>query len=150
MQAVSGPNLWLAAGVLGCGSGACAPQPPGSDSAPAPLTPVARSALVTLEAGPAAAGLVLRLRHTADGTAVSVTDLTVSVDGKGQLAMRRADGSWFVPLSNAALANDRLEVVVAHDGIREVLGGGLTLPREGRPAPRPPGGTARGAAGPKQ
>src|SRR5256885_16541398 len=78
MQAVSGPNLWLAAGVLACSALACAPQPHGSDSAPAPLTPVAGSALVTLEAGPAAAGLVLRLRHTADGTAVSVTDLTVS------------------------------------------------------------------------
>src|SRR2546429_3392339 len=51
------------------------------------------------------------------------SDLTVSVDGKSQLAMRRADGSWFVPLSNALLADDRLEVVVAHDGIREVLGG---------------------------
>src|SRR2546429_9310669 len=54
------------------------------------------------------------------------SDLTVSVDGKSQLAMRRADGSWFVPLSNALLADDRLEVVVAHDGIREVLGGGWT------------------------
>src|SRR2546429_3670647 len=70
------------------------------------------------------------------------SDLTVSVDGKSQLAMRRADGSWFVPLSNALLADDRLEVVVAHDGIREVLGGRLTLPGGSSAAPRPARGTA--------
>ena len=142
MQAVSGPNLWLAAGVLACSALACAPQPHGSDSAPAPLTPVAGSALVTLEAGPAAAGLVLLLRHTADGTAVSVTDLTVSVDGRSQLAMRRADGSWFVPLSNAALANDRLEVVVTHDGIREALAGRIIVPGAGATSARNVSGTA--------
>src|SRR5256884_8932596 len=60
------------------------------------------------------------------------SDLTVSIDGKSQLAMRRADGSWFVPLSNALLADARLEVVVAHDGIREVLGGRIPVAGEGR------------------
>jgi len=56
--------------------------------------------------------------------------------------MRRADGSWFVPLSNALLADDRLEVVVAHDGIREVLGGRITVAGEGSAAARHAGGTA--------
>jgi hypothetical protein len=140
MQCVSGLNSWLAAGVLACSSLVCAAQLRASESAPAALAPVAHSALVTLEAGPAPAGLVLRLRHTADDTPVSVTDLTVSVDGKSQLAMRRADGSWFVPLSKAAPAHDRLEVVVAHDGIREVLGGRITVTGEGG------GGNASGAA----
>src|SRR5207253_10638006 len=141
MQAVSGLNSSLAAGVLACGSLLRAAPPRAADSAPGPLTPVAHSALVTLEAGPAPAGLVLRLRHTADDTPVSVTDLTVSVDGKSQLAMRRADGSWFVPLSNALLADDRLEVVVAHDGIREVLGGGITVARASSADERHHGGT---------
>src|ERR1700738_3629472 len=131
MQAVSGLN-WLAAGVLTCGALACGPQLHASDSAAVPLTPVAHSALVTLEAGPAAAGLVLRLRHTADRTPPSVTHLTVSVDGRSQLAMRREDGSWFVPLSNAAITDDQLEVVVAHDGIREVLSGRISVPRAAR------------------
>src|SRR2546421_10256969 len=137
MQSVSGLNSSLAAGVLACGSLLCAAPLRASDSAPGPLTPVAHSALVTLEAGPAPAGLVLRLRHTADDTPVAGTDLTVAVDGKSQLAMRRADGSWFVPLSNAVLADDRLEVVVAHDGIREVLGGRITVPRASSGAARP-------------
>jgi hypothetical protein len=129
--AVSGLNLWLAAGALACSSLVCSPQLYASDSAAAAPTPVAHSALVTLEAGPSPAGLLLRLRHTADQTPLSVTDLRVSVAGKSQLALRRADGSWFVPLSNAASADDQLEVVVAHDGIREVLSGRITVPGAG-------------------
>ena len=136
MQAVSGLNWWLAAGVLACSSLLCAPLLQASDSAAAPLTPVAHSALVTLEAGPTAAGLVLRLRHTADQTPLSVTDLTVSVDGKSQLAMRRADGSWFVPLPGAAPANEQLDVVVAHDGIREALSGRISFAGAGTPGAR--------------
>ena len=143
MQAVSGLNLWLAAGVLACSSLVCARPLHASDSAAAPLTPVAHSALVTLEAGPTATGLVLRLRHTTDQTPVSVTDLTVSVDGKSQLAMRRADGSWFVPLSGAAAANEQLDVVVAHDGIREALSGRITFAGAGTP---PSARNANGAA----
>ena len=141
MQAVSGLN-WLAAGVLACSASVCGPQPHASDSAAAPLTPVAHSALVTLEAGPAAAGLVLRLRHTADQTPLSVTDLTVSVDGRSELAMRREDGSWFVPLSNAAITDDQLEVVVAHDGIREVLSGRISVPGAASGSARNAGGAA--------
>ena len=42
--------------------------------------------------------------------------------------MRRADGSWFVPLSGgAAPANEQLDVMVAHDGIREALSGRVTV-----------------------
>jgi hypothetical protein len=140
MQAVSGLNSRLAAGVLACSSLLCAPQLHAADSPAAPPTPVAHSALVTLEAGPTAAGLVLRLRHTADQTPLSVTDLTVSVDGKSQLAMRRADGSWFVPLPGAAVANEQLDVVVAHDGIREALSGRITVAGAGT-------GSARNASG---
>jgi len=142
MRCVSGPNSWLAAGVLACSSLVCAAQLRASDSAPAPLTPVAHSALVTLEAGPAPAGLVLRLRHTADETPVSVTDLTVSVDGRSQLAMRRADGSWFVPLSDAIITDAHLEVVVAHDGIREILSGRIAIPGARTGSARNASGTA--------
>jgi hypothetical protein len=141
MQAVSGLN-WLAAGVLACSALVCGSQLHASDSAAAPLTPVAHSALVTLEAGPAAAGLLLRLRHTADQTPLSVTDLTVSVDGRSELAMRREDGSWFVPLSNAAITDNQLEVVVAHDGIREVLSGRISVPGAGSGSARNPSGAA--------
>ena len=140
MRAVSGLK-WLVAGVVACSALACGPQLHAYDSAAVPLTPVAHSALVTLEAGPAAAGLVLRLRHTADQTPLSVTDLTVSVDGRSQLAMRREDGSWFVPLSDA-ITDDQLEVVVTHDGIREILSGRITVPGAGSGSARNAGGAA--------
>ena len=39
----------------------------------------------------------------------------------------RADGSWFVLLSHVAITDDQLEVVVAHDGIREALSGRVTV-----------------------
>src|SRR2546430_17641666 len=80
MQAVSGLNSSLAAGVLACGSLLCAAPLRASDSAPGPLTPVAHSALVTLEAGPPPPGLALRPRHTADDTPASGTDLTGARD----------------------------------------------------------------------
>jgi len=53
MQAVSGLNSSLAAGVLACGSLLCAAPLRASVSGPGALSPVAHSALVTLEAGPA-------------------------------------------------------------------------------------------------
>src|SRR5437868_6334430 len=61
---------------------------------------------------------------------------------RAALELRRADGSWFVPLSNALLADDRLEVVVAHDDIREVLGGRITVAGAGSAAAHHAGGTA--------
>ena len=140
MRAVSGLK-WLVAGVVACSALACGPQLHASDSTAVPLTPVAHSALVTLEAGPAAAGLVLGLRHTADQTPLSVTDLTVSVDGRSELAMRREDGSWFVPLSDA-ITDAHLEVVVAHDGIREILSGRITIPAARTGGARNASGTA--------
>jgi hypothetical protein len=140
MPAVAGANLWLASSVLAYTALVCGPLP-ASDSA-AQLTPVAHSALATLEAGATTSGLVLRLRHTTDQTPLSVTDLTVSVDGRSELAMRRADGSWFVPLSSAAPANDQLEVVVAHDGIREILSGRISVPTAGTTSARNASSTA--------
>ncbi|HKB49689.1 MAG TPA: hypothetical protein VKC57_18405, partial [Ktedonobacterales bacterium] len=70
-----------------------------------------------------------------------VTDLTVSVDGRSELAMRREDGSWFVPLSHA-ITDAHLEVVVAHDGIREILSGRIAIPGARTGSARNASGTA--------
>jgi hypothetical protein len=56
--------------------------------------------------------------------------------------MRRADGSWFVPLPGVALANEQLDVVVAHDGIREALSGRFTVAGAGTPGARNANGAA--------
>ncbi len=155
MRCVSGLKLWLVAMVLAGGSLPCDAQPRAPDASSEPLTVMARSALVTLEAGAAPAGLTLRLRRAADQTPLAATDLTVSVEGRNESATARGDGSWSVPLTRPVTAGDRLEVVVAHDGIREVLGGrfaapgttpplGAGTPAAGASAARPPGASPAG------
>jgi len=128
MRGVSGLRLWLVAMALAGGSLPCAGEPRAADSGSAPLTAVARSALVSLEADAAPAGLTLRLRRAADQTPLPATELRVSVAGRTAPATARADGSWFAPLAVGVGAGDGLEVVVAHDGIREVLSARFLAP----------------------
>ena len=120
----------ITAGALLLMTLAAAAEPP----AP-PFTPLAHSALVTLEGGTTPTGIVLRARHSPDQTPLAVTDLTVRVDGHEQPALRRADGSWFVPLPPPARRADAtLQVQLTHDGVRELLDG-----RIARPDPAAPG-----------
>lgn len=128
MRGVSGLRLWLVAMALAGGSLPCAGEPRAADSGSVPLTAVARSALVSLEADAAPAGLTLRLRRAADQTPLPATELRVSVAGRTAPATARADGSWFAPLAVGVGAGDGLEVVVAHDGIREVLSARFLAP----------------------
>jgi hypothetical protein len=130
MCRVSGLYLWVAVGVLAGVQASASPQPP----------PIAQSAQVTLTGGVSQAGLTLRARPTLSGAALDVTDLTVSVDGVHVPATRQADGSWIAPLP--AARGGRLEVVVQHDGISEVLSGSLPAPA-GSGAALPEGKRAR-------
>ena len=100
--------------------------------AAARFLPIAQSAQLTLEGSTAPAGLTLRLRATVPGAAVSVTDVSVSLDGVSTPARRQADGSWLVPLRPARTARDgKLDVLVVHDGIREVLSSRIAPPPAG-------------------
>ena len=113
-------------GVLACAVQAAEPAAPA-------FTPVAHSSQVTLEAATTPADLILRL-HRSEGTApLSVTELTVSIDGRNAAATPRTEGTWSVswPASGEGAAQRRLEVVIAHDGIREVLAGELPAPGGG-------------------
>jgi hypothetical protein len=90
--------------------------------------PLAQSAQVLVEAARTPQGLSLRFARTTGGTPLPVSELTASVAGRNLPATRQGDGSWLLP---GALAADRLELVVGHDGIRELLsasvpGGGST------------------------
>src|SRR5881227_1818676 len=76
----------------------------------------------------ALAGGTLRLRRAADQTPLPATGVTVSVAGRNAPATASADGSWFAPLPTAVGAGDTLEVVVAHDGIRELLSARFAAP----------------------
>jgi hypothetical protein len=116
-------SAWLAAGALGCAAAALQA---------AEFLPIAQSAQLALQGSATPAGLTLRIGPTITAAAVSVTDLSVSLDGVSEPAMRQADGSWFVPLPATRTARGgKLEVFVLHDGIREVLSGRIVLPAAG-------------------
>ena len=94
--------------------------------APAPLPPLAHSAILAVDAARAAGGLVLRVRRATDQTPLVVNDLAVMIDGKSESATARPDGSWFVPRPTGAHDTGKtIEVTVGHDGIHEVLSGRL-------------------------
>jgi hypothetical protein len=115
-----------------------------------PLAPLAHSALLAVDAAPAAGGLVLRVRRAAGETPLQVSDVAVTIDGRSEPAALRADGTWFVPRpAGAKDAGKTLEVAVGHDGIHEVLSGRLAA--AGAPGPATPGAaSASGSSRQKQ
>jgi hypothetical protein len=131
MRGMSGLRAWLAAGAFACTAPLLA--------AAAELAPIAHSAQITVEGKETSTGLTLRVRPTAPGAALTVTDVAVAVGGKSERALPQADGTWLVPLPAARSAGaGRLDVFVVHDGIREVLSGHIGAP--------PPAATATTAA----
>ena len=119
--------LAMTAGALICGALAWADSPPG----PA-FTPLAHSALVSVEGVVAADTLVLRVRRTADQQAPAGAELTVAVGGRGIPVTARPEGTWGVPVKDLPKPPGKLAITVAHDGVREVLE--AQLPGAGAPA----------------
>ena len=106
-----------------------AAAPPG-----AVFAPLAHSALMVLETARLPAGLILQLRR-ADGAALAVTDLAVSIDGRTVPATVAGPQRWSVPWPQPPTHGaHRLEVLVAHDGIREVLDGTIATAAAAAPA----------------
>jgi hypothetical protein len=91
--------------------------------APEPiLAPLAHSTALTLEGASVPGALILRVRASAAGTPLNVSDLAASIDGKEMPATLQADGAWRVALPGHPGASEaRLDVAVTHDGIRELL-----------------------------
>ena len=134
MTGVSQMRMGLLAGVLAA-LVACL-TPSGAAAAAAPVfAPLAHSAQLTLETASTPAELTLRLKRTRDTTPLTVTDLTVAIDGRSAAVTRSGDDTWSVtwPASGAA-REGQLEVVVTHDGIREVLSGRLPAATAGATA----------------
>lgn len=61
------------------------------------FVPVARSALVTLEAARTPAGLTLRAARVSGAQPLSGAGMSVSIDGHTVAARANADGSWSTP-----------------------------------------------------
>jgi hypothetical protein len=106
------------------------------DSTPtAPNTttiPIAHSALLTIYGVPTEDGLALHVQHAGNQIPIDGRDVTVSVDGKNQPVTALPEGTFVLPTKDLAGDGERaLEIVVAHDGIREILSGKVTLPKVG-------------------
>ena len=130
--------LALTAGALSCVAPALADSPAG-----AAFAPVAHSALVTVEGVVASDTLVLRVRRVADRQPLAGATLTVSADGRSIPVTARPEGTWGVALRDLTTKPPaRLSIVVAHDGVREVLDGQLP----GGAAAAPPAQSASGAS----
>ena len=120
-RALGSALLAIAAALAGTAAAQAAQQP---------LAQLARSAQVIIEGARSGNTLTLRIRRTGDQTLVGSKDITVSVDGRGQRITPQPDGSYAVSLDNSQSKDEPpLQIVVGHDGIREVLDG--KLPRAG-------------------
>jgi hypothetical protein len=104
-----------------------------SAGADAPFATIAQSAQVLVEGTPAADGLTVRLKRTTGGTALPVSELTASLAGRAVPVTRQTDGTFRLKVAPSA---GPLELIVAHDGIRELLSSSA------------PAGAASGAAPP--
>jgi hypothetical protein len=127
MLAVLKVRTSVIVGALACALFACtAPAADSGATVPA-FVPVARSALVILEATRAPALLTLRARRASGPLPLAVSALTLSVDGHSVSATAHGDGTWTASWpAGAAAGEGKFEAVLAHDGIRELLSG--TLP----------------------
>jgi hypothetical protein len=97
-------------------------------AAPTPGMSVAHSALLTIDATPTDDSLALHIRRVSDQSLVASDDVTVTVDGKNETVMRQSDGSYLLPANDLRGGDARaVDVIVGHDGIREVLSGKVTL-----------------------
>ena len=145
MAYVSIMRALLAVMLCACAAGAAHAQP----AAPQ-LAPLAHSALLAIDAAPAAGGLVLRVRRASGETPLVVSDVAVTIDGKGEAATARSDGTWFVARpAGVQDAGKTIDVTIGHDGIHEVLSGRLA-PSAGVSGPATQGGGAVISSGRKQ
>ena len=127
MLAVLKVRTSVLVGALACAALACAAQGADSGATAPTFVPVARSAQVILEATRAPAPLTLRARRASGPLPLAVSALTLSIDGRSVSATAHGDGTWSASWpAGAAAGAGRFEVVLAHDGIRELLSG--TLP----------------------
>jgi hypothetical protein len=99
---------------------------------PAPVIPVAHSALLTIDATTTDDGLALHVKHAGNQIPIDGRDVTVSVDGKSHPVTAAPEGTFLLATKDLAGDGERqLDIVVAHDGIREILTGKVTLPKVG-------------------
>lgn len=115
---------------------ACAQAP-----ADARFTPLAYSALVSVDAAaPAPDRLTLRIRHTGGQAVVSPVEVEVAAQGHNLPVTANTDGTWTVALKDlGGKPPGKLDLVIGHDGIRELLSGTAAAPASGTATVAPTG-----------
>jgi hypothetical protein len=96
--------------------------------APNVAAPIAHSALLIVEGTATADALQLSIRRVSDKSLVSSDDVTVAVDGKNQSVTHEKGGAYELPINDlrGEAASD-VDVTVAHDGIREIVSGKVSV-----------------------
>ena len=93
---------------------------------------LAHSAQLTVDAQETTDSVTLWVRRAADKKLIDTKDVTVSIAGKNQVLTRRTDGSFSFPIDDLRGKDAKpVQLVVGHDGIRELLDGQLPPPPEG-------------------
>jgi hypothetical protein len=90
---------------------------------------VARSALLTLTATPSDHALTLSVLRLADHRLIAGTGkVTATLDGHALSLTAQPNGLYLASTSDQSGGAHALDVVVSHDGIRELLTGTVALP----------------------
>ena len=101
------------------------PPPP-----PPPAIPVAHSALLTIDATSKGDILELHVKHAGNNIPIDGQNVTVSVDGKSQPVTPEPEGTFALSTKDLPGDGDRqLDIIVGHDGIREILTGKVAIPK---------------------
>jgi hypothetical protein len=89
---------------------------------------IAHSALLDVEATAKAEVLQISLRRVADKSLVNTDDITVAVDGKNEPVTHERGTIYEVAVNDLRGEGVKdVDVTVAHDGIREILSGKVSL-----------------------
>jgi archaellum component FlaG (FlaF/FlaG flagellin family) len=122
----------LAGAVLAATAGVPVLAADPAPAAPAPVIPIAHSALLTIDATNTDDGLALHIKHAGNQIPIDGRDVTVSVDGKSQPVTAAPEGTFLLATKDLAGSGERqFDIIVAHDGIREILTAKVVLPKVG-------------------
>jgi len=105
------------------------PAQPGAAGSPDPAgLSIAHSALLAVDGSSDDGKLNLHIRRVKDQSLVSGDDVTVTVDGKSEPITRAGEAYQIAAASVQGGSAHDIEILVGHDGIREVLSGKVSLP----------------------